>query len=1030
MANGAYYSWGNVVTYYDALPKSALAECLGTTEANISNFTQTGTVTSYDDDTYMGISFDLLQETSYMDAGSYEFSTARSNLVTADNTAPVLTAPTTRNLGTDTGKATASLDVTSLGSASDNRDSTVAIIYKIGSTTLTGAHDFPLGDTTVTMDASDEAGNDATQVSFIVRVSDDENPVLTAPTNQTATAASGDNSVSVDVTNLGSISDNVDDDLAITYQVGSTVLSGAHDFPIGETTVTLDATDAAGNDATQVSFTVTVADGTAPVLTAPAQQTATAAIGASTVSLDVTSLGSVSDNYDTSVAVTYRVGGTVLTGAYDFPIGETTVTMDASDAAGNDATQVSFIVKVSDGTAPVLTPPSNQTATAASGEDTASLDVTGLGSVSDDVDTEVEITYQVGDTVLSGAYDFPIGVTTVTMDASDTAGNAATQVSFTVTVDDGTAPVLTAPENQSATTASGESTVSLDVTALGSVSDNVGGSLSITYRVGSTVLTGAYDFPIGETTVTMDASDAAGNDATQVSFTVTVLDGTPPPPPTISDVTINSDKTVTVSGTAQSGATVTVTFPDGTSVDTTASGSSQSSTADSARSYAVTTGTYTATSASAQPSGSVTAVASTSGGGASATATVTVDTTSPDVVLSGGPSDGIGAQESFAITVTFSEAVTGFATSDIVTQNASVLSVSGSGTDYIAQLRASGSGAITIQIPAGAAEDAAGNTTTASNILRFDDRTIVETQEQIAGFLYKRANQLIANQPELIGFLSHSDAGSGAMQAHVTRGAGDLNLTSRSGLPVWFRLQGSWSEEDQSETRYAFGAVGGHLNVSDRFLLGAMLQFDHLNQDEGARRIEGTGWLAGPYAVAQLLDQALYLEARVLYGQLANTISPFGTYEDDFDTTRMLAQLRLAGEVEHGETTFTPYVDAAYANEEQEAYVDSLGNTIGAQKIHLRQATFGVGFARPFATGGDAVAELTGGLAGVWSATSGTAVAETVIPAYTGWRAKVNLGGRYQWASGSRFAISARYDGLGSEGYKDFGLTIDYSLRF
>ncbi len=400
------------------------------------------------------------------------------------------------------------------------------------------------------------------------------------------------------------------------------------------------------------------------------------------------------------------------------------------------------------------------------------------------------------------------------------------------------------------------------------------------------------------------------------------------------------------------------------------------------------------------------------------------------MVLSGGPSDGIGAQESFAITVTFSEAVTGFATSDIVTQNASVLSVSGSGTDYIAQLRASGSGAITVQIPAGAAEDAAGNATTASNILRFDDRTIVEAQEQIAGFLYNRANQLIANQPELIGFLSHSDAGSGAMQAHVTRGAGDFNLTSRSGLPVWFRLQGSWSEEDQSETRYAFGAVGGHLNVSDRFLLGAMLQFDHLNQDEGARRIEGTGWLAGPYAVAQLSDQALYLEARVLYGQSANSISPFGTYEDDFDTTRMLAQLRLAGEVEHGETTFTPYVDAAYANEEQEAYVDSLGNTIGAQKIHLRQATFGVGFARPFATGGDAVAELTGGLAGVWSATSGTAVAETVIPAYTGWRAKVNLGVRYQWASGSRFAISARYDGLGSEGYKDFGLTIDYSLRF
>ncbi|MFP3386016.1 HYR domain-containing protein, partial [Tritonibacter sp. SIMBA_163] len=305
-------------------------------------------------------------------------------------------------------------------------------------------------------------------------------------------------------------------------------LTGAYDFPVGETTVTMDAQDAAGNAATQVSFTVTVSDADTPVLAAPNAQTAQTDEGADTASIDVTGLGSVSDNVDSSLSITYKVGGTTLTGAYDFPVGETTVTMDAQDAAGNAATQVSFTVTVTDADTPVLTAPNAQTAQTDEGADTASIDVTGLGSVSDNVDSSLSITYKVGDTTLTGAYDFPVGETTVTMDAQDAAGNAATQVSFTVTVSDADTPLLTAPNAQTAQTDEGADTASIDVTGLGSVSDNVDSSLSITYKVGDTTLTGAYDFPVGETTVTMDAQDAAGNAATQVSFTVTVSDADTP----------------------------------------------------------------------------------------------------------------------------------------------------------------------------------------------------------------------------------------------------------------------------------------------------------------------------------------------------------------------------------------------------------------------------------------------------------------------------------------------------------------------
>ncbi|WP_417271474.1 HYR domain-containing protein, partial [Celeribacter sp.] len=80
-----------------------------------------------------------------------------------------------------------------------------------------------------------------------------------------------------------------------------------------------------------------------------------------------------------------------------------------------------------DTTPPVITPPANQTVNTGAGSNTASLDVTSLGSVSDNVDSGLAITYKVGSTTLSGPYAFPIGVTTVTMDAVDSASNAATQ---------------------------------------------------------------------------------------------------------------------------------------------------------------------------------------------------------------------------------------------------------------------------------------------------------------------------------------------------------------------------------------------------------------------------------------------------------------------------------------------------------------------------------------------------------------------------------------------------------------------------
>ena len=869
---------------------------------------------------------------------------------------------------------------------------------------------------------------DAGTYEFAIKaVPDTEAPVITPPASLARGTDLSFASLQYDVTGLGSVSDNVDSNLSITYKVGSDTLTGPYIFPLGDTTVTMDAQDAAGNVATQKSFTVTVHDDEPPEVFAPSAQTANTDAGKATASLDVTVLGGATDNVVNGLTLTYVTADTTLTGLYDFPVGETTVYMTAQDAAGNSSGITSFTVTVSDTEIPVLKAPSAQSAGTDAGATTASLDVTSFGSVSDNVDSDLSITYKVGSTTLSGAYDFPIGETTVTMDAEDTAGNAAAQVSFTVTVSDAGVPVLVAPSAQSADTDAGETTASLDVTGLGSVSDNVDSDLSITYKVGSTTLTGAYDFPVGETTVTMDAVDSAGNAAVQVSFTVTVSDVTPLPAPTVAEVTINPDKTLIVFGTSEPGATVTVTFPDGTRATTTASGGSPAGAIQFQQTVQnAATGSWTVTSATPQPSGDVTVTATDVNGNTSGASLVPVDTTPPDVVISGVP-ERLAHKGSFDATITFSESVTGFTASDITVSHANVTALSGSGAIYTATITSTGTGDVTLAVPAGAAEDAAGNGTTASNTLVVADTTVEETQKTIASFMYSRANQLIANQPDLTGLISGS--GGGALNAAVTRGHGQFDLSSGTDRSLWFALKGSWAKDGTSDTSSAFGVIGSHIHLRETLLVGAMLQFDHLSQQDGAARIEGTGWLVGPYVVAKLPDQPLYFEGRLLYGKSSNSLSPFGTYEDDFDTSRLLAQLKVTGDYAYGQTVLSPYLNGAYVKDDQDAYTDGLGNVIAAQSIDLKQVAFGFDVAHPVAVkSGDL--ELSGGVSGIWSSTGGTAVAQTVLPGYAGWRGKLDLGLNYVSPRHGTLSIKAYLDGLGASDYQSYGLSLGYTLRF
>lgn len=102
---------------------------------------------------------------------------------------------------------------------------------------------FPLGVTTVTCAAMDEAGNTATG-SFEVTVEDTTAPVLHLPDGITAEASGPDGA---EVSFVATADDLVDGEVPPVCNAGADALASGDTFPLGVTTVTCTATDEAGN---------------------------------------------------------------------------------------------------------------------------------------------------------------------------------------------------------------------------------------------------------------------------------------------------------------------------------------------------------------------------------------------------------------------------------------------------------------------------------------------------------------------------------------------------------------------------------------------------------------------------------------------------------------------------------------------------------------------------------------------------------------------------------------------------------------
>ncbi len=356
-----------------------------------------------------------------------------------DTEDPTITAPDDVTVGTGAANpgCTVTLDGDELGQPDANDNCSVSV-------TISGApagNNFAPGTYTLTYTATDGAGRTASDTQ-VVTVVDNTAPIIAAPANATYTcpsevpAANANQARGPVVGPDGQFVRDVDGELVFSgppFENCGTVNVSVSDTNNGGAgsasnprviTRTFTATDSAGNSASAVQ-TITVADGTAPTIAAPADKVLYTGAGATSCGVTISDL----DGTLGTATAADNCGGVTVTrgGGNTFPVGETIVTYTATDAAGNTAAATQKVTVI-DNTPPAISCPININVGFNPAVNGAVVNYAApVGSDNCAGATTAQTTG-----LPSGA-TFPLGTTTNTFTVTDAAGNTSS-CSFKVTV--------------------------------------------------------------------------------------------------------------------------------------------------------------------------------------------------------------------------------------------------------------------------------------------------------------------------------------------------------------------------------------------------------------------------------------------------------------------------------------------------------------------------------------------------------------------------------------------------------------------
>lgn len=398
---------------------------------------------------------------------------------------------------------------------------TGVVVVGVRSDALDIGDPYPVGTTLITWTAADASNNTATCQQNVV-INDIEPPVFVCPT-VSITEYTDNNQC--EATNV-MIQQPIGEDNCGTFTITSCVRGDGQlmtaPFPLGTTSVTWTATDAAGNTNT-CSQNIIVIDGDAPVFSDCPIAAVTVPLDAGLCTQNVAiAPPSGYDNCSSFNPIGTRSDGAALNAPY--PAGNTTITWVATDAAGN-TNSCQQEVHITDTQTPVFAqcPLPNISGSGACAGATIAI---ATPSVSDNCSIATIVGVRADLALLTAPY--PGGTTVITWTATDVNGNTS-ECTQNVVVSGAAASLTFAVcplPDLSAATVGNVCNANLNITvpqATNSCSGDIAtvvGTRSDGQPIGST-------YPVGTTLITWTASNAMGQSAI-CTQNVVVTDGAPP----------------------------------------------------------------------------------------------------------------------------------------------------------------------------------------------------------------------------------------------------------------------------------------------------------------------------------------------------------------------------------------------------------------------------------------------------------------------------------------------------------------------
>ncbi|WP_440958162.1 Calx-beta domain-containing protein [Oceanicaulis sp. LC35] len=354
---------------------------------------------------------------------------------------------------------------------------------------------------------------------------------------------------------------------------------------------------------------------------------------------------------------------------------------------------------------------------------------------------------------------------------------------------------------------------------------------------------------------------------------------------------------------------------------------------------------------------------------------------------------------------------------------------------------------------------------------RDEDAVRLATQRAINNFMVRRADRILAAAPDLSQRLQERQSDTpGQFSAHVEGdrkalslstslsgvrnhvrasrpqmpGGPQLDQQERPNLDIWVRAEFSAVSDDRdgSDASSDFGLlqIGADWTLGERALVGVMVQRDWMDetsaeiaQNAGAlrgARVQGHGWMAGPYLAWGLSDSA-WLDVLAMWGQSENTVDPLGLYEDEFDTDRLMIRANLTGEWQSANWRVRPSISLAHFEETQGGYTDSLGIAISEQTIRIGRLQAGPEVSYRFERRNGNWWEPGLSLNGVWDYDPAALMDEAGQRISTGaLRADAGLSLRARLSDGAMLSGEVRLDGLGNGDFSANSGRLEIRLPF